>query len=175
MDSLGHKTARGCPLWRSFCNLWLKMAETINSFWSWSWKNVFFSQKSVVKTSKIPLCTPENTDNNFELHDGSAKPISSWWKIAQNGKKCTKVENGVSRKRQVLSSRSSYANQNAPTERTKGRSTKVCSGPWLLAPTVQKILPIFLKNHDFWAFSEGVFRVYLHTQSSPGKVTSYQS
>ena len=112
-------------------------------------KTFFFSQKSVVKTSKIPLCTPENTDNNFELHDGSAKPISSWWKIAQNGKKCTKVENGVSRKRQVLSSRSSYANQNAPTERIKGRSTKVCSGPWLLAPTVQKIWSIFLKNHDF--------------------------
>ena len=133
------------------------------------------SWKLIIKTCETPLCTPRNTGNNLVLHDGSAKPTSSWWKIAQDGKKCTKVENGVSRKRQVLSSRSSYANQNAPTQRTEGRSTKVRSGPWLLEPTVQKTLPIFLKNHDFWAFSEGVFRVYLHTQSSSGKVTSYQS
>ena len=52
---------------------------------------------------------------------------------------------------------------------------KCGSGSWQLAPTVLKILPIFLKNHDFRAFSEVVFRVYLHTQASPGKVTSYQS
>ena len=33
----------------------------------------------------------------------------------------------------------------------------------------------FPQKSHFWAFSEGVFRVYLHTQASPGKVTSYQS
>ena len=56
------------------------------------------SWKLIVKTCETPLCTPKNTGNNLVLHDGSAKPTSSWWKIAQNGKKCTKVENGVSRK-----------------------------------------------------------------------------
>ena len=106
---------------------------------------------------------------------GALNPLVLGENEPKMAKKCAKVENGVSRKRQVFSFLSSYANQNAPTQRTKGWSTKVPSGPWQLAPTVQKILPIFLKNHDFWAFSEGIFRVYLHTQSSPGKVTSYQS
>ena len=85
------------------------------------------------------------------------------------------VEKEVLRKRQVLSSGWNQANQKAPIQRTLGLSTKVWSGPWQLAATAQKISPIFLKNHVFWAFSEGVFRVYLHTQASPGKVTRYQS
>ena len=112
-------------------------------------KNSIFSQKLIVKICETPPCTPENTGNNFVLHNGGAKPISSWWNVAENGKKCAKMENGVSRKRQVFSFLSSYANQKAPTQRTKGWSTKVRSGPWQLAPTVQKIWSIFLKNHDF--------------------------
>ena len=41
-------------------------------------KMPFFSQKIVLKTCKTPLCTPENTGNNFVHHIGSAKPKSSW-------------------------------------------------------------------------------------------------
>ena len=75
------------------------------------------------------------------------------------------MENGVSRKRQVLSSRSSYANQKASTQRTKGRSTKVRSEAWQLAPPVQKILPIFLKNHDFLGRLQKAFFASISTPS----------
>ena len=67
-------------------------------------KTDFFSQNLIVKTCKTPLCTPNNTGNNYVHHIGSAKPIPSWWKLAQNGKKCAKLENGVLRKLQVLNS-----------------------------------------------------------------------
>ena len=41
-------------------------------------KTAIFLQKVIVKTCKTPLCTPENTGNNFVHHNGSAKPTSSW-------------------------------------------------------------------------------------------------
>jgi len=81
-------------------------------------KTSFLLQKLIVKIGKKPLCTPENMGNNFVHHSGSAKPTSSWWNIAQNGKKCAKVENGVLRKRQVLSSGSGQANQTSAIQRT---------------------------------------------------------
>ena len=45
-------------------------------------KNSILSQKHIVKTRKTPPCTPENTGNNFVLHNGGAKPTSSWWNVA---------------------------------------------------------------------------------------------
>ena len=45
-------------------------------------KNSIFSQKLIVKICKTPPCTPENTGNNFVLHDGSVKPTSTCWKLA---------------------------------------------------------------------------------------------
>ena len=41
-------------------------------------KNSILSQKLIVKTGKTPPCTLENTGNNFVLHNGGAKPTSSW-------------------------------------------------------------------------------------------------